>query len=148
MSPDSLDTLELARYNLQASDLANASLLQQWLYWLLHAHEYESEELLRLFPQPAIQLATQTIVRIAEITEDKTMYDAREKAIRDQRWALNASFREGKIEGKIEGEIKLIQTLQEILEESPFETSDLLRKSLEELQAITVQMRTRIAKRG
>ena len=48
MSPDSLDTLELARYNLQASDLANASLLQQWLYWLLHAHEYESEELLRL----------------------------------------------------------------------------------------------------
>ncbi len=76
------------------------------------------------------------------------MYDAREKAIRDQRWALNASFREGKIEGKIEGEIKLIQTLQEILEESPFETSDLLRKSLEELQAITVQMRTRIAKRG
>ncbi len=143
-----IHTLELGRYNLQASDLANASLLQQWLYWLLHAHEYESEELLRLFPQPAIQLATQTIVRIAEITEDKTMYDAREKAIRDQQWALNASFREGKIEGKIEGEIKLIQTLQEILEESPFETSDLLRKSLEELQAITVQMRTRIAKRG
>lgn len=80
------------------------------------------------------------------------MYDAREKAIRDQQWALNASFREGeikgKIEGKIEGEIKLIQTLQVILGESLFETPDLQGKTLEELQAITVELRTRIAKRG
>ena len=119
--------------------------------WLLHAHEYESEELLRLFPQPAIQLATQTIVRIAEKTEDKTMYDAREKAIRDRQWALNASFREGEIKGEVKGEvkgeIKLIRTLQEILEESPFESSDLEGKSLEELQAITVELRMKIAKR-
>ncbi len=136
-------------------ELADASLLKIWLFWLLHAHEYEPEELLRLFPQAAIQLATQTIVRIAEITEDKTMYDARAKAIRDQQWTLNASFREGeikgktegKIEGKIEGEIKLIQTLQEILRESKFATSDLEGKSLEELQAMTVELRTRIAKR-
>ena len=135
-----IHTLEFGRYNLEATDLANASLLQQWLYWLLHAHEYESEELLRLFPQPAIQLATHTIVRIAEKTEDKTMYDAREKAIRDRQWALNASFREG--------EIKLIQTLQEILEESLFEPSDLEGKSLEELQAITVELRMKIAKRA
>ena len=84
------------------------------------------------------------------------MYDAREKAIRDQQWALNASFREGelkgelkgKIEGKIEGEIKLIQTLQEIIREPKFATSDLEGKSLEELQAMTVDLRTQIAKRG
>ncbi len=91
------------------------------------------------------------------------MYDAREKAIRDQQWALNASFREGeikgeikgkiegksegKIEGEIKGEIKLIQTLQEILGE-PNATSDLEGKSLEELQAMSVDLRTRIAKRG
>ncbi len=68
------------------------------------------------------------------------MYDAREKAIRDQQWALNASFREG--------EIKLIQTLQEILQESIVATSDLEGRSLEELQAMTVDLRTRIAKRG
>ena len=147
-----IHTLELGRYNLQLHELADASLLETWLYWLLHAPEYEPDELLRLFPQAAIQLATQTIVRIAEITEDKTMYDAREKAIRDQQWALNASFREGelkgKIEGKIEGEIKLIQTLQEIIREPKFATSDLEGKSLEELQAMTVDLRTQIAKRG
>lgn len=75
------------------------------------------------------------------------MYDAREKAIRDQQWALNASFREGAIEGEIKGEIRLIQTLQEILAVAIFEPSDLEGKSLEELQAITVELRTRIANR-
>ena len=55
------------------------------------------------------------------------MYDAREKAIRDRQWQLNAAFREGeakgeakgKIEGQREGEIndriERIQSLQGIL---------------------------------
>ena len=60
------------------------------------------------------------------------MYDAREKAIRDQQWALNSSFRKG--------EIKLIQTVQEILQESIVATPDLEGKSLEELQARTVDL--------
>ncbi len=44
------------------------------------------------------------------------MYDAREKAIRDRKWEIDAAERKGKIEGKIEGEIKgeirMIRTLQ------------------------------------
>ncbi len=60
------------------------------------------------------------------------MYDASEKAIRDQQWALNSSFRKG--------EIKLIQTVQEILQESIVATPDLEGKSLEELQARTVDL--------
>ncbi len=155
-----IHTLELGRYNTKESELASATLLDCWLYWLLHAHEYEPEELLRLFPQEAIRLASQTIVRIAQKTEDKDMYDAREKAIRDQQWALNASFREGeisgeikgklegKIEGKIEGEIRLIQTLQEILKEAVDTTNQFQGRSLEELQAITAELRARIAQRG
>ena len=61
---------------------------------------------MQLFPQEAILQATQTITQIAKMTEDKTMYDAREKAIRDQQWALNASRKDGREEGLIEGEIK------------------------------------------
>ncbi len=86
-----------------------------WLYWFLHAHEYEPEALWELLPQPAIRQATGTLVRIAEITEDKAMYDAREKAIRDRKWEINAAFRQGEREGEIAGEIKLIRTLQGIL---------------------------------
>jgi hypothetical protein len=105
-----------------------------------------------LFPQPAFQQATDTITRIAEITEDKAIYDTREKAIRDRQWALNASREEGiekgreegEIRGEIKGEIKLIRTLQEILGEPIIEESSLQGQSLERLQSITVQLRNKI----
>ena len=50
---------------------------------MAEGQEYEPDELLRLFPQAAFQQATRTITQIAQKTEDKAMYDAREKAIRD-----------------------------------------------------------------
>jgi len=74
----------------------------------MHAHEYDRETLLKLLPDQAFQMATSTLTRISEITEDKQMYDSREKAIRDQRWEVYASRNEGIIEGEIKGEIKLI----------------------------------------
>ena len=138
-----IHTLELGRYTLREADLATADMLDCWLYWLLHAHEYEPAALLKLLPQQAIRQATETLARIAQISEDKAMYDAREKAIRDRQWELNAAFREGeregeikgKIEGKIEGEIKgkiegkieLIRTLQGILQTPVSEEQELAR---------------------
>jgi len=155
-----IHTLELGCYNLGESDLDTASILDRWLFWLLHAHEYDSKTLTGLFPQPAFQQATNTITRIAEITEDKAMYDTREKAIRDRQWALNASREEaleeglekgleqgleqGREEGEIKGEIKLIRTLQEILGEPISEESSLKGQSLDRLQSITVQLRNKI----
>ena len=38
-----IHTLELGRYTLREEDLASASLLDCWIFWLLHAHEYEPE---------------------------------------------------------------------------------------------------------
>ena len=99
-----------------------------WVFWLLHAHEYEPDDLFRLFPQAAFQQATRTITQISLKTEDKAMYDAREKAIRDYQSAINSARREGKQEGKQEGQqegqqigelrgdlMGTIRTLQEIL---------------------------------
>ena len=74
-----IHTIELGRYNLTDAELSSASTLDCWLFWLLHAHEYEPAVPLELLPQPAIRQATETIVRIAQISEDKAMYDAREK---------------------------------------------------------------------
>ena len=101
-------TLELGRYNMTEADLRTAGMLDCWLYWFLHAHEYEPEALRNLFPQQPIRQATEAIIRIAQITEDKAMYDAREMARRDQTTAINSAFRRGRLEGKIE-------TLQGIL---------------------------------
>ena len=76
------------------------------------------------------------------------MYDAREKATRDRQWAINASRIEGKIEGEIRGEIrgeiKLIRTLEEILQQPASNETELTGKSLEELQAITANLQTKI----
>ena len=143
-----IHTIELERYHLEEKDLPTASLLDCWLYWLLRAHEYEPEELLKLFPQEAIRQATQTITQIAQVTEDKAMYDSREKAIRDRQWELNASRKEGLIEGKIEGEIKgeikTIRVLQEILQLPLSTDADFEGKSLDDLQSLTSDLQERV----
>jgi predicted transposase/invertase (TIGR01784 family) len=138
-----IHTLELARYNLAESDLKTASILDCWLFWFLHAHEYEPEELLKLLPQQAIQQATQTLAEIAQITEDKAMYDAREKAIRDRQWQLNSAFREG----KLQGEVKLIRTLQEILCVPVSEEQELRGIKLEQLEAMTSSLQEKLRNR-
>ena len=146
-----IHTLELARYNIKESELRSASELDCWLYWLLHAHEYEPGALLELLPQPEIRRATETLTRIAEITEDKAMYDAREKAIRDRKWELDARFREGEIKGeikgKIEGEIKLIRTLQGLLGLPVVEEQELRATTLEQLEARTIALQEQLRSR-
>jgi predicted transposase/invertase (TIGR01784 family) len=146
-----IHTLELGWYNLQESELETASLLDRWLYWLLHADQYDAQTLGSLFSQPEFQKATDSIDRIAKKTEDKAMYDTREKAIRDQQWILNAARREGREEGEIkgreEGEIKLIQTLQEILGGPVSDTAVFQGRSLEQLRAMTEELRKKIQRR-
>jgi len=139
-----IHTLELGKYNLKEEELAAADTLEHWLDWLLHAQEYETADLLRLFPQAAFQQATQTITRIAKQSEDKTMYDAREKALRDQQWALSAS----RNEGKIEGEVRLIQTLQDILLLPGSDETELHGKSIAELQQLTAQLQEKLRNRN
>jgi predicted transposase/invertase (TIGR01784 family) len=147
-----IHTLELGMYNLNEADLPNANMLDRWLYWFLHAHEYETDALLRLFPEDAMQLATKTITKIAEITEDKSMYDAREKALRDQQWAINAAHREGKVEGKLEGKlegkIELVRTLEGILGVAISKPEDLQSIDLDGLQTMIISLQERIRNRA
>jgi predicted transposase/invertase (TIGR01784 family) len=138
-----IHTLELGKYTLREADLAADDMLACWLYWLLHAHEYEPAALLKLLPQNEIRQATETLARIAQISEDKAMYDAREKAIRDRNWELNAAFRQGKREGKIE----LIRTLQGILCAPVSEEQDLRAMTLEELEAMTGSLQEKLRNR-
>ena len=79
------------------------------------------------------------------------MYDTREKAIRDQQWILNAARREGLeeggINGEIKGEIKLIQTLQEIFGGPVSDAAVFQGRSLEQLRAMTEELRKKIQRR-
>jgi predicted transposase/invertase (TIGR01784 family) len=151
-----IHTLELGRYTLTEADLKAASVEDCWLFWLLHAHEYEPEELLKLFPEEAFQQATRAIIQIAEKTEDKSMYDAREKANRDFQSAINSALREGrlegelkgKLEGKLEGErIGKIHALQEILGVPRITDEELRLMSLEELAALAFELQQSVRSR-
>ena len=155
-----IHTLELGWYNLQESELETASLLDRWLYWLLHAHQYDAQTLGSLFSQPEFQKATDSIDRIAKKTEDKAMYDTREKAIRDQQWILNAARREGLEEGEIkgreEGEIKgreegelfgKIRMLQNLLSLPQSTDKELQPKSRKELETLATELQAQLRKR-
>ena len=158
-----IHTLELGKYNLQETDLATASRMECWLYWFMHAHEYEPEELLKLFPDAAFQQASQALTHIKEKTEDKVMYDSREKARLDREWQLSSSFlagkeegkEEGKIEGKIEGKtegeiigkIELIRTLQAILDLPLSPDAELQSLTLAELIEQVDELRQKIQQR-
>jgi flagellar biosynthesis/type III secretory pathway protein FliH len=159
-----IHTLELGWYNLQESELETASLLDRWLYWLLHAHQYDAQTLGSLFSQPEFQKATDSIDRIAKKTEDKAMYDTREKAIRDQQWILNAARREGleigreegEIKGREEGEIKgrkegelfgKIRILQNLLSLPQSTDQELQPKSRTELDRLATELQAQLRKR-
>ena len=143
-----IHTLELGWYNLKESDLETASLLDRWLYWLLHAHQYDAQTLARLFPQPEFQKATDSIDRIAMKTEDKAMYDTREKAIRDQQWILNAARREGREEGREEGELfGRIRLLQKLLSLSQSTDEELHAKSRTDLETMATELQAQLRMR-
>ena len=138
-----LHTLELERYTLREADLATKDTLDCWLYWFLHAHEYDPEALVKLLPQPEIRQATGTLARIAQISEDKAMYDARERAIRDRRSEINAARREGKIEAKVD----LIRRLQAILN-IPASTDQVLQAmDLPQLESLADNLQSQIRNR-
>jgi flagellar biosynthesis/type III secretory pathway protein FliH len=146
----------------ECSDLTvlTASLLDRWLYWLLHADQYDAQTLGSLFSQPEFQKATDSIDRIAKRTEDKAMYDTREKAIRDQQWILNAARREGleagelkgrkegREEGREEGELfGKIRMLQSLLSLSQSTDEELQPKSRAELETIATELQAQLRKR-
>ncbi len=150
-----IHALELARYNLRESELRPANELDCWLFWLLHAHEYEPEALAELLPQPAIRQATATLSRIAQVTEDKAMYDAREKAIRDRKWEIAAAERKGRREGRREGqregeikrEIKTIRMLQGLLCVPASSEEELRGLNLEQLEVLTNDLQEKLRNR-
>lgn len=52
---------------------------------------------------PGFIEATDAIDRIATITEDKSVYDIREKRLRDQKWLINSAMRDSLQHGLQQG---------------------------------------------
>lgn len=119
-----IHTIELAKYNRTLEDARTSSLLDQWCYWLKYAHLHGEPELISLSADYPIHQATMELRDIQQRSEEKTMYDSREKAILDYESNLIDARSEGRRLGREEGreegerigmEIGRIQLLQELL---------------------------------
>jgi predicted transposase/invertase (TIGR01784 family) len=84
-------TVELIKYNLDEGTISQATNLEQWAFLLLRAQDYAAATLKRLLPGIEFKTAIETIEIISEKTEDKQMYDQREKAQRDYEWAISGA---------------------------------------------------------
>jgi hypothetical protein len=134
-----IHTVELPKYNTAYSELATGDILGHWLYWLRHAKDHEPEALLANFPQPAIRRASEMLIRIAQISEDKAMYDRRERALRDRQWELDSARREGKID--------TIRMLQEFLYLPLSDETELGAKGHNELESVMRDLREKLRTR-
>ncbi len=79
------------------------------------------------------------------------MYDARERAIRDRKWEIEAARREGRDEGRdegeIKGEIKMIRMLQGLLGMALSDEKELSALSLEQLEVLTAGLQEKLRSR-
>ncbi|MEQ1831376.1 MAG: hypothetical protein ABL921_35850, partial [Pirellula sp.] len=120
-----------------------SSELEQWCYWIKHSHEHTAEELQELLPGLAFLRATAELKDIQMKTEEREMYDLRQKATMD----YESNLIDARQEGRQEGEIKLIRALQSILG-IPHSTDDeLSHNRLEELQSKTESLQKQILNR-
>jgi predicted transposase/invertase (TIGR01784 family) len=104
-----IHTLELGKYNVKEAELVQASLLEQWLYWMIHANEYEVNELRKLLPDSNVGYATQVLENIKMQSVEYERYLQREKALRDEGWLAEAAKKEGIQIGELIGKIKALQ---------------------------------------
>lgn len=131
-------TVELTKFSLNEQTIAGASKLQQWAFLLLFAQNYDAATLRRLLPGIEFETAISTIEIISSKTENKQMYDQREKAQRDYEWAISGAREEGREEGREAGKLAgKIQILQELLGEPSTADDELNSK---DFTAITTQL--------
>jgi predicted transposase/invertase (TIGR01784 family) len=142
--------VELSKYNSTVGVVpSQSSALEQWCYWIKYSSEHTVEELRELLPGLAFLRATKELGDIQTITEEKAMYDSREKAILDYESNLIDAREEGREEGEAIGMEKgRIQLLQELLDGPSISQQELNIMSLEELQSTTKSLQSKLRERN
>ena len=153
--------VELSKYNGSEETVTQSSVLEQWCYWIKYSSEHTAEELQALLPGLAFLRATKELDDIQTITEEKAMYDSREKAILDYESSLSDARQEGEAIGIEKGEAIGIEKgeaigiekgrillLQELIGGPALSTLELNAMSLEELTATMMRLQTKLRERN
>ena len=136
-----IHTVELPKYNLDEGMINTAPKIEQWSFLLLNADKYDADQLRALLPGVEFDQAITVIEAIAHKTEDRMMYDQREKAMRDQQWLVEGALAKGQTIGTI-------TTLQDIIGETVTTAEELKKLDETELNRICADLQQRLRSRG
>jgi hypothetical protein len=139
--------LELPKYSPLDDNEEIADPRDQWMYFFRRAEGSTVEELLDRLPDPVFKRAVGVLEMISRTPDQRRHYDARLKWELDENTRIQTAFEEGEIKGREEGEITLIQTLQEILGGPVSNAVVFHGRSLEQLRAMTEELRKKIQRR-
>jgi predicted transposase/invertase (TIGR01784 family) len=160
--PDSIEihTVELSKYNVGKEELSQASQLEQWCYWIKNSSEHTAEELRVLLPLRPFLRATGELSAIQQITEERQVYETREKAMQDIESNLVDAREEGEVIGIEKGEvigieigiekgeaIGQIRMLQELLGETVATKDELKGRSVVQLTSMKEELQSTLRKR-
>lgn len=140
-----IHTVELSKYNGSRVEVCRASDLEQWCYWIKYANEHTADELWELLPGLAFLQATNELRDIQEITEEKQMYDSREKATLDYESNLIDARQEGRQEGESIGRVK---TYQELLGDRISTDEELSQMTNDQLASTLARLQSRLRERN
>jgi predicted transposase/invertase (TIGR01784 family) len=114
---------------------------------LLSADKYNPEELRTLLPGVEFDQAITVIERISKKTEDRMMYNQREKAQRDHQWVVEGAREEGREEAR--GTlVDTVTLLQGIADEAETDIDELNKLDIDKLKHMCADLRERLRTRG
>mgnify|MGYP001245922593 CR=1 FL=1 len=140
-----IHTVELPKYNLDEVTVGTGTKLSQWAYLLRMAPRMEADRLRELLTETAFQKAIGVLEMISRTPEQRQIYDARQKAIRDFESAIEGARFQGREEGQQIGQIRL---LQQLLHDPISDESELVAMPLGELIEMAQRLQIRLTQRS
>ena len=145
--------LELPKYAVPSDNRVITDPVEAWLYFFRRADEMTTEDIEQRFNSPAFTEAAQVLDMIQRTPEQRSQYELRLKAQRDDCAKLQQARAEGKAEGKAEGRaegkaegeaVGIIKALQQVL---GIESTPLAELSLEQLTAMANDLQRQVRER-
>ncbi len=127
-------TLELPKYNPGCIDGADASPLDEWIWFLNNAAELTLDEIVRRLKSPIFVKAAGVLDMISQSPLDRYLYELSLKPARDEAARLEFARLEGEARGKVIGLIGQLHLLQDLLGQPKTPAS-----ALEQTDHVTLQ---------
>ena len=131
-----IHVLELPKYAVPSDNRVITDPVEAWLYFFRRADEMTTQEIEQRFNSPAFTEAAEVLDMIQRTPQQRSQYELRLKAQRDDRARLQQARAEGKAEGEAIGEVRgRIVLLRELLGAKPESLTDLALDQLSELES-------------